>query len=211
MGVSQILASTLDGSSESAVYSQPRWYAAYTNANHEKSVAAQFSVRAVEHFLPQYESLRRWKDRQKKLQLPLFPGYVFVKLALRDRLQVIQVPGVVRLVGFGEQPVPLADAEVEGLREALAGGLCAEPHRFLKTGQRVRIVSGPLAGREGILKRWKGDMRVLLSIELIQRSILIDVDASALVPLRDNRFDVSAPGVSRRAETTDFRAYAAGD
>src|SRR6266852_464107 len=79
---------------------QPHWYAAYTSANHEKRVAVQLKERAVENFLPLYESVRRWKDRRMKLQLPLFPGYVFVRLALRDRLRVLQIPSVVRLVGF---------------------------------------------------------------------------------------------------------------
>lgn len=127
--------------------------------------------------------MRRWKDRRVRLQLPLFPGYVFVRLALRDHLKVLQVPSVVRLVGFGRMPTPLADEEIESLRRALTGGLRAEPHPYLKVGRRVRIVTGPLAGREGILKRWKGDLRVVLSTDLIQRSILVDVDPSSVVPI----------------------------
>src|SRR5215467_7020856 len=81
-------------------YVEPHWYAAYTCANHEKRVAEQLIERAVEHFLPQYESVRRWKDRRVKLQLPLFPGYVFVRLELRNQIRVLQIPSVVRLVGF---------------------------------------------------------------------------------------------------------------
>jgi transcription antitermination factor NusG len=115
-----------------------------------------------------------------KLQLPLFPGYVFVRLALRDRLRVLQVPGVAWLVGFRGAPTPLADEEIQSLRSALVKGLRAEPHPYLRVGRPVRIMTGPLAGREGILKRWKGNFRVLLSIELIQRSILVDVDASSV-------------------------------
>ena len=159
-------------------YYVARWYAAYTSANHEKGVAKQLDERSVEHSLLLYESVRRWKDRRVKLQLPLFPGYVFVRLALRDRLQVLQVPGVVRLVGFNGAPTPLPDEEIESLRLALAEGLRAEPHPYLKVGRRVRITRGPLAGREGVLKRWKGDLRVVLSTELIQRSISVEVDAS---------------------------------
>src|SRR5690349_24405845 len=83
---------------------EARWYAAYTSANHEKRVSEQLGVREVEHFLPLYASLRTWKDRRVKLELPLFPGYVFVRTALRNRLQVLQVPGVVRLVGFDGVP-----------------------------------------------------------------------------------------------------------
>jgi transcription antitermination factor NusG len=161
-------------------FAEPRWYAAYTNANHEKRVAIQLGQRSVEHFLPLYDSVRRWKDRRMKLQLPLFPGYVFVRLALRDRMQVLQVPSVVRLVGFNGAPAALAEEEVESLRCALIEGVRAEPHPFLRVGRRVRIIAGPLAGREGIVVRWKDDLRVVLSTELIQRSILIHMDAASV-------------------------------
>lgn len=166
-----------------AEYCEARWFAAYTNANHEKRVALQVRQRTIEHFLPLYHSMRRWRDRCVKLELPLFPGYVFVRLALRDRLQVLQVPGVVRLVGFNGVATPLPDEEIESLRVALAEGLRAEPHPYLKVGRRVRVTKGPLAGREGLLKRWKGDLRVVLSIESIQRSISIEVDASSVMPV----------------------------
>ena len=164
-------------------YLEPRWYAAYTRAQHEKRVAQQLKERAVENFLPVYETVHKWKDRNMRMQLPLFPGYLFVRLALRDRLQVLQVPSVVRLVGFDGAPTAIAEEEVEGLRHALAEGVRAEPHPYLRMGRHVRITCGPLAGREGILKRWKGDLRVVLSIELIQRSILVDIDASSVVPV----------------------------
>src|SRR6266851_10312246 len=117
----------------------PQWYAAYTSANHEKRVAEQLGVRSVEHFVPLYESMRRWKDRKVRLQLPLFPGYVFVRLALRDRLRVLQIPGVVRLVGFNGQPAALPDEEMEILRSGLSQRLRVEPHPFLAVGRRVRI------------------------------------------------------------------------
>jgi transcription antitermination factor NusG len=166
-------------------YVEPRWYATYTSANHEKRVARQLAERGVEHFLPLYQSSRCWKDRRVELELPLFPGYVFVRLALRDRLLVLQVPSVVRLVGFNGTPSPMADQEVDGLRQAFSEGVRAEPHPYLRVGRRVCIIAGPLAGREGILRRWKGALRVVLSLELIQRSILVDVDASTVVPVSD--------------------------
>src|SRR5216684_6899964 len=98
---------------------EPHWYAAYTSANHEKRVALQLGQRSVEHFLPLYASVRRWKDRKMQLQLPFFPGYVFVRLALRDRLQVLQVPGVAKLVGFNGTPAALPPEEIETLRRGL--------------------------------------------------------------------------------------------
>jgi transcription antitermination factor NusG len=165
-----------------AEYLEPRWYAAYSYANHEKRVAEQLAQRSVEHFLPLYESVRRWKDRRVRLELPLFPGYVFVHLALRDRLRVLQIPSVVRLVGFGGLPAALPDEQVEILRAGLAGQLRAEPHPLLTVGRRVRIVRGPLAGLAGILQRKKSNFRFVLSVELIQRAIAVDVDAADVQP-----------------------------
>ena len=163
-------------------YCEPHWYAAYTSANHEKRVAEQLEARNVENFLPLYASVRRWKDRRVTLQLPLFPGYVFVRMALRNRLQVLQIPGVARLVGFGGIPAALPQAEVDALRAGLASGIQAEPHPFVTVGRRVRIKEGPLAGFEGVMQRWKGDWRVVLSLELIQRSVAVEVEASTLAP-----------------------------
>jgi len=170
-----------------AAYVEPRWYAAYTCANHERRVAAQLAERTVEHFLPLYSTVRRWKDRRKQLELPLFPGYIFVRLALRDRLRVLQVPSVVRLVGFNGSPVPLEESEVEAIRTCLERNYRVEPHPYLREGRRVRIRTGALAGTEGILLRRKGAFRVVLSINLLMRSIIVDVDIADLdlsVPLQ---------------------------
>lgn len=155
---------------------EQHWYAAYTCAQHEKRVAAELGAQEVEHFLPLYSSVRRWKDRRVTLDLPLFPGYVFVRLALRDRLRVVQIPSVVRLVGFGGLPTALPDAEMEILQAGLLQSANAEPHPFLAVGRRVRITGGPFAGLEGVLKRRKSNLRVVVSLELIQRSVAVDVD-----------------------------------
>ena len=163
--------------------SQPHWYAAYTCAQHEKRVAAELGAREVEHFLPLYSSLRRWKDRRVQLELPLFPGYVFVRLALRERLRVLQIPSVVRLVGFGGLPTPLPDTEMGIMRSGFSQSLCAEPHPFLTVGRRVRITAGPFAGLEGILKRKKSSLRVVVSLELIERAVAVDVDAADVRPV----------------------------
>src|SRR5437667_1572065 len=157
---------------------QPHWYAAYTCANHEKQVAAELLGRGVEHFLPLYGSVRRWKDRRVKLDLPLFPGYVFVRLALVERLRVVQIPSVDRLVGFNGLPTALPDTEMEIIRSGLSQSLRAEPHPFLTIGRRVRMTGGPFAGLEGVLTRKKGNLRVVVSLKLIQRSVVVDVDAA---------------------------------
>jgi transcription antitermination factor NusG len=159
------------------------WYAAYTCANHEKAVAAELRARAVENFLPVYSSVRRWKDRRVSLQLPLFPGYVFVRLALCERLRVLQIPSVARLVGFGGSIAALPDEQMETLRAGLSSSLRAEPHPFLAAGRRVRIVRGPLAGLEGVLRRKKSSFCFVLAVELIQRSVAVHVDPADVQPV----------------------------
>ena len=160
-----------------------RWYAVYTSANHEKRVAKQLSERSLDQFLPTYTSVRKWKDRRVKLDRPLFPGYVFVRLALRERLRVLQVPGVVKLVGFGGMPTPLPDGDIEGLRSGLASGISVEPHPFLTNGRRVRVKTGLMAGLQGILKRRKSQARLVVSIELIQRAVSVEIDAADVEPV----------------------------
>ena len=178
------LSSGSDLSMVPTAYCEPRWYAVYTSANQEKRVAEQLGVRSVEHYLPVYASVRRWKDRRVTLQLPLFPGYVFVRIALRDRLRVQEVPGVARLVGFGGTAAALPDKEIEALRTSLEGGARVEPHRYLRVGRRVRVNSGPMTGMQGILLQRKGKLRVVISIELIQRSVAVEMDEADLQPLR---------------------------
>src|SRR4029077_3907037 len=134
-----------------------------TCANHEKRVREQLEPRSIESYLPLYEAVRRWKDRRMRLQLPLFPGYVFVRMALVDRLRVLQVPSVVRLVGFNGHLAALPDAEIEGLKTGLASGVRAEPHPFLSAGRPVRVRSGPLAGMQGVLVRRKNSVRFIVS------------------------------------------------
>lgn len=163
---------------------EPQWYAAYTRSRHEKSVADVLLHKRIETFLPLYGTMHRWKNGDHRVEVPLFPSYTFVRIALRDRLQVLKVPGVVRLVGFDGKPVALSPEEIEGLRRALSVGIKASPHPYLTVGRRVRVTAGPLTGREGILLRRKGALRMVLSIDLIQKSIVVDVDAGSLEPAR---------------------------
>jgi len=156
----------------------PRWYAVYTCARHEKRVAEQLGERRVECFLPLYDAVHRWKDRRVHVQLPLFPGYIFVHMPLRERLRVLELPSVVRIVGFNGEPTALPEQEIVSLRDGLASQLRAEPHPYLKVGRRVRVRRGPLAGRDGILLRKKDKLRLILSIDLIQRAMAVEVDAA---------------------------------
>lgn len=160
------------------------WYALQTRANHEKRLAEQLIRRSVEHFLPLYESMRRWKDRRVKLQLPLFPGYILVRIDARDRLRVLQTPGAARLVSSNGAPVPLPDSEIEALRRKLNGEVVVEPHPYLRIGRRVRVRNGTLAGFEGILIRKKQKYRLVLSIDTIMRSVAAEVDIADVEPMR---------------------------
>jgi len=165
---------------ESAV--EGNWYALYTCPRHEKRVAEQIKQRRISCFLPLYRSVRRWKDRRKELELALFPGYVFVRIALKDRLRVLQMASVVRFVSFNGHPVPLPDSEMESLMNGLNSGVRAEPHPYLAVGRSVRVKYGPLAGMQGILVRRKDKFRVVLSLELIMRSVAVEVDEADVEP-----------------------------
>src|SRR5437899_3083483 len=150
------------------------WYAAYTLPRHEKAVAEQLGFRQVETYLPLYLSARRWAERRALVEVPLFPGYVFVRISASQRIRVIEHPSVLRLVTFNGRPAPLPDGEIERLRAALELGK-AEPFPFLIPGKRIRVRSGPLAGLEGTILRRKGRMRLVVSVEAIQRSIILDL------------------------------------
>ncbi len=164
-------------------YIEPHWYAVHTYPRHEKRVTEHFEQRCVESFLPLYPAVHRWKDRRMKLDLPLFPGYVFVRVALKDRLRVVQVPSVLRFVGFGDRPAPIPESDFANLRNGLVGGVAVEPYPYLKVGQRVRIKSGPLQGMEGFLVRKKNAFRVVLSIDLIMQSVAAELDIADVQPI----------------------------
>jgi len=156
------------------------WYVLYTCPRHEKRVATQIERRNFSCFLPLYRSVRRWKDRRKELELALFPGYVFVRMSLENKLRVLELPGVVRLVSFNGQPASISAREIETLQNRLSGALKVEPHPYLRTGRRVRVRSGAMQGLEGIIVRRKDRCRVVFSIDLIQRSVAVEVDEADL-------------------------------
>jgi len=153
------------------------WYVAYTLPRHEKSVADHLIQRDVETYLPLYSSVRKWNRRYAEVELPLFPGYVFVKMAITDKVRVLAHPGVIRLIGFNGNAVAIPDGEVEKLKSLLAVWK-AEPYPFLTAGRQVRIKSGPFASLEGRIIRRKGKMRLIVSLEPIERAILLEMDAA---------------------------------
>jgi transcription antitermination factor NusG len=157
------------------VIQAPVWLAAYTTPRHEKSVVRHLEVREVEHFLPLYKAERRWKNGCKvQLEFPVFPNYVFVRVDRKTSRQVLDAPGVVAFAGSGRLPVSVPDSEIEWLRNELPLRKF-EPHPYLVIGSRVRIMSGPLTGKNGVLTRKKSGLRVVLSIDLICQSVAVEV------------------------------------
>ena len=153
------------------------WYALYTRHQHEKTVASLLSGKEFEVFLPLYPTVHRWKDRNKHLYLPLYPVYVFLHDRLDRKLQILMTPGVHSIVGTGGCPEAVPDFEIEAVKRVIESSLAVEPHPFLNSGDRVRVVCGPLEGIEGILLRKKNAFRLVLSVEMLRKSVAVEVDA----------------------------------
>jgi transcription antitermination factor NusG len=154
------------------------WCVLYTRHQHEKAVAEMLSAKGFEVFLPLYESIRRWKDRTKMLTLPLFPCYVFVRGALTRRLQVVTTPGVHMILFHGEHLAIIPEVQIQAIRRAVEGHFRVEPHPFLKCGERVRVIRGSLEGVEGVLVRKKNLYRLVLSVDMMAKSVAVEIDAT---------------------------------
>jgi transcription antitermination factor NusG len=163
--------------------SQDQWYAVRTAAGREKAVSAQLQGKGFEEFLPLYKSRRQWSDRKKELDFPLFPGYLFCRFDFSNRLPILITPGVKLVVGYGKIPAPVTEAEIDSLRRAVASGAEARPWPYLSIGQRVRVREGSLAGVEGILIQVKNSWRIVLSVELLRRSVAVELDRGSVVPV----------------------------
>ena len=161
-----------------------RWFALYTTCRHEKRIAQHLSQREVEHYLPLYRADRKWRDGSRvTLELPLFPGYLFVRIKRSERVTVLSVPGALCVVGgTGGEPAPVSDSAIEALRTGLQERRI-EPHPLLRVGQMARICSGAFAGMEGVVVRRKNGFRVVLTLEQIMQSIAVEVDEEHLEPL----------------------------
>ncbi len=163
---------------------EPLWYALTTKPRHEKAAALALGAKGVEAFLPLYRARHRWSDRVKNVQLPLFAGYVFGRFSNAERARILATPGVTSIVGFGNRPAPVSPQEIESIRAMVASGLPLGPWPFLKEGQRVRIEAGPLCGVEGVLLQIRDAWRVVVSVELLQRSVAAEVDGAVLSVIR---------------------------
>jgi transcription antitermination factor NusG len=163
----------------------PRWYALYTRSRHEKIVADQLCRKSIECFLPLRESLSYWKDRKKKVQFPLFPGYVFVHAPIRQRrLEILKVASAVRLIEFNGEPVAIPEDQIESVQRLVFSTLPYDPYPDIVQGDRVEVIRGPLQGLEGTLVRKKNADRFVLSVDLIQQAVACEIDACDVVKTR---------------------------
>jgi transcription antitermination factor NusG len=172
---------------EIACGEQVEWNVVYTRHQREKPVAKSLAGNGFEVFLPTYNVMRRWTDRKKRLSLPLFPFYVFVRSSFERRLRVLTTSGVHSSVMFAGRPTPIPDLEMDAIRKALESRLRVEPHAFLKCGDWVRIKSGPLADVESILVRKKSSYRLILSAELRGESIAVEIGPFSVEPTNCSR------------------------
>lgn len=166
----------------SGVDASQRWFAVYTVPRHEKHVSEILTERRIETFLPLYRTTREWKKSSPVvLELPLFPTYVFVRIAWQARRVILDTAGVLSIVGSSRESWPLPDLEIEALRSGLLERKI-EPHPYLTVGERVRIVAGVMTGVEGVLVRKKNEFRVVLSLDSITQSVAVEVDADDVEP-----------------------------
>lgn len=171
-----------------AASAQPvrRWYAVWTRSRHEKKVTAQFLERGWDSFLPIVPEVHWWSDRRKIIDVPLFTGYTFLHESLTAQsvaAAVLRVPGVVTVVGWKGVPVPIPEREIESVRTLLARRIMLRPHHFLPAGTRVRIRGGSLEGIEGIFVGAGSERNLVVSVELIQRSVIMRLDGYDVTPV----------------------------
>ncbi len=155
----------------------PVWYAVYTRSRFEQVVKKQLDFKGINSFLPLYSKISQWKDRRKEVSWPLFPGYLFVQIAASERLDVQKSVGVVNIVGNGEGPLEVSEQQITAIRTFIETGLKYDPHPYLKVGKKVRVTEGPLAGLEGILVRKKNRSLFVISVEMIQRSVSVELES----------------------------------
>ncbi|MGA9732940.1 MAG: UpxY family transcription antiterminator [Candidatus Acidiferrales bacterium] len=163
------------------------WFALQVRARQEASVSEQLGGQGYERFLPLYKVRKRWSDRIKKMNAPLFPGYLFCRFDPHDRLPILKTPGVIQIVGFKDGPTAVDESEIRSIQTLVASGVPHQPWPFLSTGDRVRIESGPLAGLEGILAEVKRSHRLVLSVTLLQRSVAVEIDSALVTAVRQSQ------------------------
>jgi transcription antitermination factor NusG len=160
----------------SALWDLKQWYALYTRSRHEKFVDGELRKKGIETFLPLRKITRHWSDRVKKIEEPIFSGYLFVHIPLRNQLEVLQARGSVRLVGSNSTPTPVSERELEAVRHFIQVDISADPYPYLAQGDRVYVRSGPLKGVEGFIVRKNKHTRLVISLDLLFQSISVEID-----------------------------------
>jgi len=177
----------------SPVTDDPRWFALQVRTRWESSTAVLLSGKGYQTLLPTYQTKKHWNGRLKQLSAPLFPGYVFCQFDVQNRLPILVTPGVIAVVGCGRVPVPVDDAEIAAIQTVVSSGLRAEPWPYLEIGQKIRIESEALNGLEGVLIKFKGNHRIVVSVSLLRRSVALEIDRTCVSPLGAARTPVLEP------------------
>lgn len=157
-----------------------KWYVAYTRANFERKIAREIVDQQIEHYLPIRKEIRQWSDRLKKIEIPLFPNYIFVKIRLQRKVDILGIPGVLSLVSFSGQPVSISEDEIEHIRKIEERGKDVSLEYYYCVGDRVRITQGIFTGMEGILLRKSGQMRFVLKLPAISQAVSVEIESDQL-------------------------------
>lgn len=182
------------------------WFAMQARLRYENLVAAYLRAKNYECFLPTYWCRRRWSDRVKDLEVPLFPGYLFCRFNAQDRLPILKTPGLISILGIGHSPVPVDETEINAVRTLVSSGLLHHPWPYASIGQRVRIEYGALTGLEGILQSFKGRHRIVVSVTLLQRSVAAEIDIAWVAPIRETLpFPMQVQSPHHQPRTTSIR------
>ena len=179
-----IESATFEGTNGDALIT-PRWYALYTRSRFEKKMLTELTDRDIEVFLPMREVLSRWKDRRKRIWIPLFPGYIFINHVdtPENRYRILNMPGAVRFVGFEGRANPIPEEQVEYVRRFLEASIAVDPYPYMQVGSRVEVIAGPLKGIQGILVEKRGRFRFVIQVDLIRQAVSAEIDASDVRPI----------------------------
>jgi transcription antitermination factor NusG len=182
--MSSIVASTVEHPDGSVILT-PKWYALYTRSRFEKKMLSELTDRSIEVFLPMREILSRWKDRKKRIWIPLFPGYIFVNHVdtPQNRFRILNIPGAVRFIGFEGHADPIPEEQIQYIRRFLESSIAIDPYPYLQIGSRVEVIAGPLKGIQGLLVEKRGRFRFVLQVDLIRQAISVEIDASDVRPI----------------------------
>jgi transcription antitermination factor NusG len=174
--------SPVESAENSAQQSEFPWFAVQVRTRHEMAIASFLEAKGYEQFVPLYEFRKRWSDRIKVTEAPLFPGYLFCRFDPQFRLPILKTPGVIQIVGCNRIPAPIDEIEIHAIQTLIASGLPTQPWPFLAVGDHVRIESGSLRGLDGIVVKLKENYRLVVSVTLLRRSVAVEIDSALVEP-----------------------------